>query len=89
MDISAGGVCLQVPRRFEPGTLLTIVLPGEKSGQSSDHLVRIRWIKGLPDGAWLIGCLFTKPLEDEDLDQLLLVELPTTATLPKPNSGTL
>jgi serine/threonine protein kinase len=88
MDISAGGVCLQIPRRFEPGTLLTIVLPGEKSGQSSDHLVRIRWIKGLPDGAWLIGCLFTKPLEDEDLDQLLLVELPTTTTLPKPSSGT-
>jgi serine/threonine protein kinase len=84
MDISAGGVCLQVPRRFEPGTLLTIVLPKEKSDQPADHLVRTCWVKNLPDRTWLVGCVFTRPLEDDDLDQFLLGDLPTTDALFKP-----
>jgi serine/threonine protein kinase len=87
MDISAGGLCLEVPRRFEAGTLLNVVLPRAHSHRPSDHLVRLRWIKDLRGGAWLIGCVFTNPLEDEDLDQFLLGDLPTTDALQKPKAG--
>ncbi|HWY88212.1 MAG TPA: serine/threonine-protein kinase, partial [Gemmataceae bacterium] len=83
MDISAGGLCLQTPRRFEANTLLNIVLPGGKSGQPSAHLVRTCWIKPLPDKSWLLGCLFVSRLDDMDLDQFLAGDLSTTGLLKK------
>jgi serine/threonine protein kinase len=87
MDISAGGLCLEVPRRFETGTLLTVVLPRTNSHHPSNHLARLRWVKDLPGGAWLIGCVFADPLKEEDLDQFLLRDLPTTNALLKPDAG--
>jgi serine/threonine protein kinase len=83
MDISAGGLCLQTPRRFEANTLLNIVLPGGKRGEPSVHLVRTCWIKLLPDKSWLLGCLFMNPLDDMDLDQFLIGDLSSTGVLSK------
>ena len=81
MDISAGGVCLQIPRRFEPNTLLQVFLPDEAAGEPAPRLVRTCWIKPLPDQTWLLGCLFVNPLEAEDLDRFLLRDLSQTNML--------
>ena len=81
MDISAGGLCLQTPRRFESNTLLHIVLPGGSSGQPSVHLVRTCWSKHLPDKSWLLGCLFMHRLDEDDLEQFLMGDLSSTGVL--------
>jgi hypothetical protein len=79
---------LQVPRRFEPGTLLTVVLPREKAEVPDEHLVRIRWIKDLPDRAWLMGGIFVRPLDEDMLEEFLLGDLPTTDAHLLPKLGT-
>jgi hypothetical protein len=84
LDISPGGLCLQIPRRFEPNTLLNVFLPEEKSGTITPRVARICWTKNLPDKTCLVGCLFLSPLEDEDLDRLLFSELCTTHVARKP-----
>ncbi|HWY85978.1 MAG TPA: serine/threonine-protein kinase [Gemmataceae bacterium] len=84
VDISPGGLCLQIHRRFEPSTLLNVFLPEEKTGQPTPHLVRTCWIKALPDKTWLLGCHFVSPLEKEDLDQFLIGDLCKTNMLRQP-----
>ncbi len=81
MDISTGGLCLQIARRFEPKTLLNVHLPDEKTGTHVPHLVRACWVKQLPDQSWLHGCIFVSAMEDEDLDRFLFNGLTQTSKL--------
>src|SRR5207248_2650245 len=39
LDLSAGGVCLELPRRFEARTILQICLPGEEPGVEATYPV--------------------------------------------------
>jgi serine/threonine protein kinase len=81
LDISAKGLCLQIPRRFEANALLNLSLPDGDSGRFTSHKVRICWVKPQPDNSWLYGCLFVNPLANEHLDRFLVKDSAPTSDL--------
>jgi hypothetical protein len=70
-DISAGGVSLVVPRRFEPGAGLVIEIPAGDSTPADSLLARVVNATRLPQGQWLLGCSFPSELSDDELRRLL------------------
>jgi hypothetical protein len=70
-DISAGGVGLILPRRFEPGMGLQVELGGAGPGTGKTLLARVVYVRHLPEGNWLLGCAFISPLSEHELDELL------------------
>jgi hypothetical protein len=67
-DLSRGGLGLILERRFEPGTVLFIELPG-LDGRTL--LARVANITRLPQGSWLLGCAFSSKLGDEEVQRLV------------------
>ncbi len=68
-DVSNGGLCLVLGRRFERGAGLAIELPGADPDSPSTLLARVMNIR--PEGgAWALGCAFISPLSDEELEAL-------------------
>jgi serine/threonine protein kinase len=78
MDVSAGGMSLRSPERLEPNTLLHVHVPSEYTGIPATYLVCTRWMKKLDDPAWQLGCSFLQPLEAEDLDRFLFIDMSKT-----------
>jgi hypothetical protein len=70
-DVSAGGMGVQLARRFEPGTELSIELilvPGEPPQRISIKVVRVQPARA---GHWIHGCSFVNPLPEQQLKVLL------------------
>jgi hypothetical protein len=63
-DISQGGVRLLVNQRFEPGTLLRILLV--KAIEA-----RLVHATPTPDNKWALGCEFTAVLSEQEVQDLL------------------
>jgi hypothetical protein len=63
-DISRGGVRLLVNQRFEPGTLLRILL---------NKAVEARLVHATPtpDNKWALGCEFSATLSEQEVQILL------------------
>jgi serine/threonine protein kinase len=78
LDISTGGVCLEVPRRFEPKTHLQVSLPGAEPGMETSLITTVRWVKALTASKWMLGCAFMRPLEEKQLEALLGNDLSRT-----------
>lgn len=71
VDLSAGGVGVLLPRRFETGTVLSIEVQ-EKEGEGTRHLIgRVVRVTRGPDNRWLLGCTFVRPLTEDDVQALL------------------
>lgn len=71
-DISATGISLLTTTPFDPERLLTIELRNAKSGFARKYLVEVRHADiCCPNDAWLHGCRFIHPLDDDELRQLL------------------
>ncbi|HWG46615.1 MAG TPA: serine/threonine-protein kinase [Gemmataceae bacterium] len=68
-DISASGVGLILNRRFEPGTVLRVKLPGSSSRRL--YLVRVVRVETHSARTWLVGCIFPRRLSDEEVKSLL------------------
>jgi hypothetical protein len=71
-NISRGGICLLLGPRFEPGRVLII----ELENKDRDFFCRLDMevkYSGIcfPNGAWLHGCAFSRPLEEEELAALV------------------
>jgi hypothetical protein len=64
-DISLGGIKLRVDRPSEPGSMLTVTLPGE--GSSLTVLACVVHCQSLARGEWALGCSFARELEESDL----------------------
>lgn len=66
-DISRGGLKVIAPRRFEPGTVLSVELPSV-GGQSSLAVLACV-VRAQPHGDrdWAMGCRFSGELNDEQL----------------------
>ena len=77
-DLSVGGVCLYLRRRFEVGTPLVLEFP-DVNGGSLTVTIRVARIAA-ERGGWVIGCKLDSPLSDEDLKTLL--ERPSATTAP-------
>ncbi len=67
-DISVGGVCLHLRRRFEVGTPLILEFPGV-NGDKRTVTVRVARVTA-ERGGWVIGCKMDSPLSEEDLKML-------------------
>src|SRR5207249_2717928 len=61
VNISQGGLCLEINRRFERGTMLTVVLENEEIKRRS-LVVRVIWVKQLSPASWKLGCRLDQPL---------------------------
>jgi hypothetical protein len=64
-DISAAGISLLVSRCFEPGELLSVMLPG--GGESSSTILACVVQSRPRDDQWLLGCSLATELSDEEL----------------------
>ncbi len=83
VDISVGGLCLRLPKRFEANALINVFLPDEETGEKVARLIRVRWVKATSDRTYLHGCIFVNPLENQDVDRFLFNDMPTTSMLKK------
>ena len=54
-DISTGGLCLVLGRRFEPGAGLAIEVPDAEGG-SSTLLAKVVHVRTDGAGSWALGC---------------------------------
>jgi len=66
-DLSTGGMGIIVPRRFEPGTLLTVDLEDAARTSHNSFVVRVMHITQETDNSWLLGCAFTAKLSESEL----------------------
>ncbi|HMC66207.1 MAG TPA: response regulator [Gemmataceae bacterium] len=67
-DISATGIRFALGRRFEPGTLLVFEL--ETPRLSRLLLAHVIHVKAAADGNWLVGCILTHALSEDDVRDL-------------------
>jgi serine/threonine protein kinase len=76
VDISETGVCLQLERRFEPGTVLTLFINGDGAGSDdagadrSPMFVRVMWAKKESAKTWRLGGQFDHSLCSFEIDEL-------------------
>lgn len=68
-DVSATGIGLVLNRRFEPGTVLRVRLPG-RSGRRF-YLVRVVRVQAQSARKWVVGCVFPRRLSDDEVATLL------------------
>jgi hypothetical protein len=69
VDVSLEGLGLVLSRRFEPGTILSLEVPGA-CGSLRTLLGRVVNVRAMPDRTWRVGCRLINPLTDEDLQAL-------------------
>jgi tRNA A-37 threonylcarbamoyl transferase component Bud32 len=69
VDVSATGLCLQLERRFEPGTVLAMLL-GPASSHRCHALLRVVWAKKHSKKSWRLGGHFDQPLCEFEVDEL-------------------
>ena len=74
-DISQGGVCLRLERRFEKGTPLAIELPNSHEDEASTVFVKVVSVQP-QEGGWVLGCRFVSELADDELQRLLKLGQP-------------
>lgn len=71
LDVSAGGAALRVGRPQELRAVLRLELCGGDWQSASVWLASVVRVAELEDGGWLLGCNFTRELDEEELAALL------------------
>src|SRR5437764_11546762 len=66
-DISTSGISLLVPRRLQPGTLLSVDLENSLKTAFRTVLARVVRVALGPSKTWLLGCAFIRELDPHDL----------------------
>ena len=69
-DVSPGGLALNLRRPFVPGTILSVELTPKAAGPRC-LVVRVGHATKQTNDRWIIGCEFTSPLSEEELQSLL------------------
>jgi serine/threonine protein kinase len=69
-DVSADGVGVLLPRRFEPRTVLALELLATQEESARRLLVRVVRVAARPGRLWLHGCVFASRLADEEVESL-------------------
>jgi serine/threonine protein kinase len=69
INLSETGLCLQLNRKFEPGTNLMISMGGEKLRRRS-LLARVMWVQRCSERVWRIGCNYDEPLTWQEVCDL-------------------
>lgn len=66
-DISRGGIQMISPRRFEPGTLISVGLPAPRREEELAVLACVVRARPHGDSDWAMGCRFSSELNEEQL----------------------
>ena len=69
VNISETGLCLQLNRKFEPGTNIMISMGGEKLHLRS-LVARVMWVEKCSPRVWRIGCQYDQPLSSQEVCDL-------------------
>jgi serine/threonine protein kinase len=83
MDISTTGMCLQVNRRFEPGSILEVAMSLNPDDSEVNQLAHVRWVKAADSKAWLLGCEFVNQMSSADLETLFNSQMDRTRVTKK------
>jgi c-di-GMP-binding flagellar brake protein YcgR len=67
IDISRGGVKLIVAQSHQPGSLISVELPGPDGNTTFAALACVVYEGELGGGEWVLGCSFSKELERDQL----------------------
>ena len=70
-NLSVTGVGLILPRRFEPGTVITVVLQSPDGRVRRSLEMRVRHASRAPGGRWCTGGTFPQPLGKDELRRLV------------------
>ena len=68
INLSEAGLCLELSRRFEQGALLLVDLQSEQCEPRS-VIVRVVWVKPQPPSGRRLGCKFTQPLCESEIQE--------------------
>ncbi len=71
VDISQGGLRINLQRRFEKGTGLAIELPADDEQERTVVFVKVVHLQAIENGAWALGCRFISELGEDELQRLL------------------
>jgi len=71
-DICRQGVRLLLMRRFEPGTLLRLEVPGKSPETPLLVQARVIHVVNYPNGSFGLGCAFSRLLTEEEMKNLVL-----------------
>jgi c-di-GMP-binding flagellar brake protein YcgR len=67
LDVSSGGVKIQLSRSFEAGDLLTLELPAAAGSPLVTVLACVAHSRATDEGEWIVGCRFSAELSEADL----------------------
>ena len=70
VNLSEDGLCVELNRRFEPGSLLTFLLENGPNSRRS-LVARVIWVKKAAEKNWKLGCQFDQPLCEFEIQELL------------------
>jgi hypothetical protein len=65
-NISLGGISLHLDQECQPGTILSLEMPG-LTDQTVTVLACVVHVTEAPAGGWVLGCTFARELSDDDL----------------------
>jgi len=82
-DISRGGVQMIAPRRFEPGTILSVELPSTQEQTPLAVLACVIRAHPHGDSEWTMGCRFSSELSEEQLQAFGAVRARPTSPDPR------
>jgi serine/threonine-protein kinase len=71
LDISLSGIQVLLPRRFEPGAILTGEIFNHQQEPTLHLVVKIRWVKKVGERAFVLGCAFHREICLDDLSTIL------------------
>jgi hypothetical protein len=70
-NVSSGGICVALDRRFEPGALLTIEVQAGGIGAAFTFVAKVIHVTKEESGNWLLGCAFRSQLSEDEIQTLL------------------
>ena len=70
-NISATGISLRVRCWIKPGTVVVVRLHGKGERYSRPLPMRVMHATPHGDGEWIVGGMLVRPLQDEELRQIL------------------
>jgi hypothetical protein len=70
-NLSASGIAVNLARRFESGTVLTIDVHGQDERVLQTLTARVIHATLQDDNSWILGCAFANPLSEDNLKALL------------------
>ncbi len=71
VDISKTGLCLHSKKRFEPGTVVEIMVFVNPDMSILTELARVRWNKPASNTSWQHGCEFVNAMTQDEMEAIL------------------